>query len=258
MIISNNKTHVSSKSPFGTDVIDDSLETIEQLYEYNHWVFNTIRPYLGDDVLEVGSGTGNITQFLAMYSKRVVGLEPVDHFASRFNERFEHMSHVSSKVGYLHELSEPTESRNAFDSVVSCNVLEHIEDHVGAVKQMADQLRPGGKVILFVPAGPFALGKLDRELGHYRRYTKRSIKNTIEQAGLTWETGKYNNAIGLLGWFVNSVLLRRTTVPTKQAKLVDKLTPLLSAIERYLPIPFGQSVMGVGRKPMTQAQSNSE
>ncbi|MEX2215039.1 MAG: methyltransferase domain-containing protein [Phycisphaeraceae bacterium] len=239
--------------PAGTQVIDDSLETIEGLYEYNHWIYNQLRPYLGQDVLEVGSGTGNITQFLAMNARRVAGVEPVTSFVQRFNDRLGHMSHVSCTHGYLQDLPEPLHEQPRFDTVVSCNVLEHIEDDVSALRSMMTQIRPGGRVLIFVPACPFAFGKLDSELGHYRRYSKRSLRSAMIGAGLEWEHGRYSNAVGLLGWFVNSVLLRKKHVPAKQAKLFDKLVPFISAIERLLPMPMGQSVLGVGRKPLRSA-----
>ena len=236
--------------PFGTDVVDDSLETIEGLYEYNHWIYNQLRPFLGQDVLEVGSGTGNITQFLAMNARTVKGVEPVTSFVERFQERLGHMSHVSCTHGYLQDLPEPADGEQQYDTVVSCNVLEHIEDHVGALRSMMSQIRPGGRVLIFVPAGPFAFGKLDSELGYYRRCSKRPLRAAMTGAGLEWEYGRYSNAVGLLGWFLNSVVLRKKHVPAKQAKFFDKLVPFISAIERLLPMPLGQSVLGVGRKPL--------
>jgi len=236
--------------PAGTQVIDHSLDTLSGLYEYNHWVYNQIRPYVAGRVLEVGCGGGNITQFLSMNADEVVGIDPVERFIQRFHERLGHMSHVSARHGYLHEYPRPSGAGSYFDSVVSCNVLEHIEDDVQAVSMMARQLNPGGRVVVFVPACPIAFGKLDRELGHYRRYTKRSLRRVFEAAGLEWVTGQYSNVVGLLGWWLNSVVLRRTQVPAKQASAFNRLVPLLSVVERVLPLPIGQSVMGIGRKPL--------
>lgn len=238
----------AATAPRGTDVIDDSLDVIEDLYEYNHWIFSQLRPWLGSDILEVGSGTGNITRFLSMVANRVVGIEPVSKFTQRFRDRLSHMSHVSCVDGYLHEMARPVRDEDRFDTVVSCNVLEHIDDHVAALRDMSGHLRVGGRVVIFVPAGPGALGKLDVELGHYRRYTKRSLRQAMEGAGLKWERGRYSNMIGLFGWWFNSVVLRRTKVPAKQAVAFDKLVPMISAMERLLPLPFGQSVLGVARK----------
>lgn len=237
-----------SAVPRGTDVIDESLDLIEDLYEYNHWIFSQLRPWLGSEILEVGSGTGNITRFLSMVASRVVGIEPVPSFTERFREKLSHMKHVSCAEGFLNDYPKPVSDTDRFDTAISCNVLEHIEDDVAALKDMSDQLRVGGRVIIFVPAGPIAFGKLDEELGHYRRYTKRSLRQAMEEAGLVWEYGRYTNMIGLAGWWFNSVVLRKKLVPAKQAKAFDKLVPLISAVERVLPVLFGQSVVGVARK----------
>ncbi len=236
-------------TPVGTDVIDDSLATISELYEYNHWIYSLLRPHVAGRVMEVGCGTGNITRFLSMSATEVVGIDPVEQFVQSFNQRFSHASHVKAMHADLQSLPRPTHDAETFDTVVSSNVLEHIEDDREMVALMADQLRPGGKVVAFVPAGPAALGRLDRELGHYRRYTKRSLKNVFQDAGLEWVSGRYSNTIGLLGWWFNSVVLRRRLVPAKQAVSFNRIVPLLSALERVVTPPFGQSVIGVGRKP---------
>ncbi|MCE9591357.1 MAG: class I SAM-dependent methyltransferase [Planctomycetes bacterium] len=236
----------------GTGVIDDSLVTLSELYDYNHWVFSTFRRHVEGRVLEVGAGTGNITRFLSMIATEVVALEPVPGFRSEADKCLGHMRHVSSRSGYLHEMAVPAEPGAMFDTVVSCNVLEHIEDDVAALRQMRGQLRPGGKVITFVPAGPVAFGQLDRELGHFRRYTRASLRKAYEAAGLEWVEGRYSNLVGLAGWWFNSVVLRRKHVPVRQAVSFNKLVPLLSAFERMLPMPMGQSVVGVARRPIKE------
>jgi len=244
-------TPATSKVPLGTDVVDDSLDMLSALYEYNHWIYSLIRPHVAGRILEIGCGVGNITRFLAISGREVVGIDPVDHFVERFKERLGHMSHVTSSVGYLQDLAPPDTEAHAFDTVVSCNVLEHIQDDVDAVSAMARQVRPGGKVVLFVPAGPVAFGRLDRELGHYRRYTIRSLKKVFHRAGLQWVAGRYSNSVGLFGWWFNSVVLGRCHVPSQQAAVFNRCVPLISALERLAPVPFGQSVLGVGLKKDT-------
>lgn len=239
--------------PAGTDVIDDSLQVIEQLYDYNHWIFSLLRPHLGNEILEVGGGTGTITQFLSMAARRVLSVEPVPAFVERFQSRLGHMRHVAIQHAYLSDLPAPLAAGEAFDTVVSCNVLEHIEDDVHAVRCMAQHLRADGRVVIFVPAGPFACGRLDRALGHFRRYSLSSLRRTMEGAGLRWEAGHYSNFVGLLGWFTSSVVLRRQIVSPRQAMLFNKLVPILSALERWMWMPCGQSVLGVGRKVAERA-----
>ena len=236
-----------------TEVIEDSLDLIEDLDAYNRWVFELLSSHISGRVLEVGCGTGNITQFLAKQADEVVGIDPVARFIDKFRLRFHGSQSVSSHRCTLADLTPASTDEGRFDAAVSCNVFEHIEDHVEALQQVVKHLRPGGKAVIFVPAGPIAFGKLDHELGHYRRYTVGSLRQAMEQAGLEWVEGRYSNMIGLFGWWLNSVVLRKTTVPGDQAIWFNKLVPVLRAIERLLPVPFGQSVVGVARRPMSGA-----
>jgi SAM-dependent methyltransferase len=237
-----------------THVIEDSLDLIEDLGAYNRWVFDLLRPHVAGRVLEVGCGTGNITQFLAGQADEVVGIDPVARFVDKFRLRFTGNSSVTSHRCTLAELTPADDDTRRFDTAVSCNVFEHIEDHVAALEQVARHLKPGGKAVIFVPAGPVAFGKLDSELGHFRRYTVASMREAMQDAGLEWVEGRYSNMVGLFGWWLNSVVLGKTTVPGGQAKWFNKLVPFLSRIERIIPVPFGQSVVGVARKPFAAAQ----
>ncbi len=243
----------SYEADASTHVIGDSLEMIESLDAYNRWVFDLLKPHVSGRVLEVGCGTGNITKFIAEQADEVVGIDPVGRFIQRFKARFARQTNVMAHQYTLAEMPDPEEQADRFDSAVSCNVFEHIEDHVSALKQVADQLKPGGKAVIFVPAGPIAFGKLDDELGHYRRYSIGSLREAMEDAGLTWVEGRYSNMVGLFGWWLNSVILRKTHVPGDQAKWFNKLVPVLSRIERWFNPPFGQSVIGVACKPVEPA-----
>jgi len=241
------------ESDSSTGVIEESLDVIEDLGAYNRWVFELLEPHVDGRVLEVGCGTGNITHFLASQADEVVGIDPVARFIDRFRQRFDHRTGVDSLRCTLEDLTPPTQDTSCFDTVVSCNVLEHIEDHVAALKQAASHLRPGGKAVIFVPAGPIAFGRLDEALGHHRRYTVASLRKAMQDAGMEWVEGRYSNATGLLGWWFNSVVLKKTTVPGGQAVLFNKVVPVLKWIERILRPPFGQSVVGVARKPLSAA-----
>ncbi len=241
------------ESDTSTDVIEDSLSMIQDLGAYNRWVYDLLEPHVAGRVLEIGCGTGNITEFLTQNADEVVGVDPVARFVDRFRQRFAGRSKVMAHRCTLGDLTPPSEDVACFSTAVSCNVLEHIEDHVGALKQMASHLHPGGKVLVFVPAGPIAFGRLDKELGHFRRYTVDSLRNAMQDAGLEWIEGRYSNAVGLVGWWFNSVVLKKTAVPGDQAVMFNRVVPLLSRLEKWIRPPFGQSVIGVARKPLSAA-----
>jgi hypothetical protein len=128
-------------------------------------------------------------------------------------------------------------------------VLEHIEDDVAALRTMGRLVRPGGAVIIVVPAFPFAMSPVDLATGHVRRYTRRSLGDAMGAAGLTVRTIGYVNTLGLLGYYTATSLLRRTPGPGRMVAFYDRLVvPVTRWMERCLGAPIGQSVFAVARR----------
>jgi hypothetical protein len=150
----------------------------------------------------------------------------------------------------LYDVSEPPDdSMQALrlDTVVSLNVLEHIEDDLAALSNMHQLLNGQGNLIVIVPAHQWLYGTMDSSIGHYRRYTKVSLARKLENAGLTVETQFYLNAVGALGWLVNGRLLRQEVPPTGQLAWFNQLVPLLRGVEQRIRPPFGISLVSVSR-----------
>jgi len=136
----------------------------------------------------------------------------------------------------------------AHSAVAALNVLEHIADDAGALRAAGRLVRPGGRVVMLVPAFPFAAGRFDRSIGHHRRYTKATLTAAYEEAGLTVEATRYVNGPGLLAWTVLVRLLGREPGEGAALKLWDRgVIPLVRRVEALRPPPFGQSVLAVGR-----------
>lgn len=222
-----------------------SLEMIRKLYNYNHWLFNKIRPFIRGSVCEVGSGIGNITQFLVNY-ERVVGIEPSLTSVRELRAGFSAHSNVSFAHSYLADCSGSDVLPGSFDSVICLNVLEHIEDDVAALDTMRRLCRPKGRVSILVPAHQMLYGELDRAFGHFRRYTKKTLARSFREAGLRPTHAHYLNAIGFLGWLAESRILKRTQISDRGASTMNRLVPFIDALERLIPLPFGQSVIMIG------------
>lgn len=225
--------------------VRSSLEVIRKLYNYNHWLFNKVRPFIRGSVCEVGSGIGNITQFLVNY-ERVVGIEPSLTSVRELREMFSAHSNVRFAHSYLADYLCSDVSPAAFDSVVCLNVLEHIEDDVAALDTMRRLCKPKGRVSILVPAHQMLYGELDRTFGHFRRYTKKTLARAFEQAGLRPTHSVYLNAIGFLGWLAESRIWKRSQISDRGARTMNRLVPFIDAVERLLPLPFGQSVVMIG------------
>ena len=223
-----------------------TLERLQSARKLNRWMYDRIAPWIGDRVLEIGSGIGNLSQFL-VGRERVVLTDTEPAYRAYLQERFGETPGVE-----IHDLTLPARaaevaSLGAFRSVVCLNVLEHIEDDAGALASMRDLVAPSGRVVLLVPALRWLYGELDRSLGHYRRYTRRSLRELYARVGLRLRHLEYFNTAGMPGWWFVGRVLRRRRLPTASLSLYDALVPLFR-LERLVPFRIGQSLIAVGER----------
>jgi len=223
-----------------------SLESVASAHAYHAWLTDLARPYLGEHPVELGSGLGDYAQtWLDQGLPRITVTDRDPDRLERLRTRFDDDARVD--VLDLDVFAEP---KGSYSSYVAYNVLEHIEDHVGALRAAHELLRPGGAVIMLVPAFQFASGRFDRLVGHVRRYTRAGLADAYREAGLEVERIHYLNAPGLLAWFVGMRLLSMTPGDGPLLRMWDSLViPLTRRIESKVKAPFGQSVFAVGRVP---------
>jgi len=221
-----------------------TLEVLENARNYNRWTYERVRGALGQHVLEIGCGTGTITQFLTGRDLVMgIDVDPANVLAAQ--KRFANTPNVVIRL--LDVAISVDELRPYhFDSALSVNVFEHILDDQAALKAVHAVLDPGGTLALLVPAHPFLMSPFDRAIGHHRRYTKRDLRLKLEAAGFRVERLRRSNPTGALGWMVNNVWLRRTEL--RGIGLYDRLVPVLAAADRVLELPMGLSILASGRK----------
>ncbi len=222
-----------------------TLETLEGAHRYNAWIFDRVKGALGDRVLEVGCGTGSITQFLTDRAL-VVGVDVVPAYLEVARARFANRPNV---VILEQDLTASTAALAPyrFDSALSVNVFEHIGDDVAAMRAVARLLEPNGTLTLLVPSHPALMSPFDRAIGHHRRYRKAELGGKLEAAGFRVERLRRSNPVGAAGWLVNNRLLRRRRLGA--VGLYDRLVPALAGFDRLAEPPFGLSLVAVGRKP---------
>lgn len=235
-----------------SDPLHATLRRMAALDRYNTFLFDQIRDHVGQRVLEVGAGTGTITQFLRDRD-RTLATDVDAQYLHLLNRRFENYSNVSATLYDLSQPPPPDVTAQKYDTIICLNVLEHIEDDRGALERMFELLEPGGKLVLLVPAHGVLYGEIDQAIGHYRRYERDALARLLDGVGFQSDELFFVNGLSTLGWFVNGRLLKRNTVPGMQARVADRLVPLFR-FERKLNLPFGLSVISIARRPEASEQ----
>jgi len=225
----------------------NTLIQIDQAPRYNAWLGRKLRPHLGQRVLEIGAGIGTITREIATGRERVLALEADSFYVQRLRNLFRD----SDVVRPIHAPVEQTDwsalAKERPDTVMLSNVLEHIEDDAAAVRQFRSVLPVDGRLVILVPALMSLYGSIDEAIGHFRRYTPETLRNVIESNGFRIESVEWLNLLGIPGWFLNSRLLKRRSVPGLQVRLYDRIAPILARMESMVKLPVGMSLLAVAR-----------
>jgi SAM-dependent methyltransferase len=226
-----------------------TLNQLAELYRYNYWIYEQIAEGLGNRILEVGSGTGNITRLLCANGSEVMATDIVTGYHSQLQRIFNEKTNVTVGIFDLTKKVPQEIIKRSFDTVVCLNVLEHIEDDLFALQQIRDALTHGGKLALLVPAHRVLFGTFDRAVGHYRRYEKSELKAKLRQVGFHIHKTKFFNIAAVLPWLINGRLLKRDYISTMQANAANSLVPLLK-MERVLGPPCGLSLIAIAEKKL--------
>jgi len=218
-----------------------------ELGAYNRWIVDELAPYVGRSVLDIGCGTGNLLEFF-LDRDRVVGIDIGEEFVELAGKRFADRENLRVEVADITDPACVSLVGETFDTIICVNVLEHISNDSLALAHMNQLLDPGGRALLFVPALPLLHGSMDEVDGHYRRYTRRSLRSRMTEAGFTIEQSHYMNFPGMLAWFLDAKVLRRKFVPASHDGLFQRMVPRIAAVERRIRPPVGLSLVVVGRK----------
>ncbi len=224
-----------------------TLSLMERAVSYQRWIYKRIAPFLGENVLEVGCGIGNLTRFLLGHHR--VGISDLnERYLQIAGEKFRGHPHLKEIFLWDIRHTPPKNLSTPFDTIVCSNVLEHIEEDEMVLRNFYHFLPSGGRVILLVPALKGLYNRLDRELGHIRRYSRKELAQKVSHSGFRILSLTYFNFFGILGWFLNGTILRRPLLPRGQVRVFDRMIPAFTFMERIIPIQVGQSLIAIGGK----------
>jgi len=153
-------------------------------------LISVINRYLKVDdrkILDIGCGAGTLALYLAGKGNNVLG---IDISSKAIRECLSSKKGLGLKNVNFRQLEFPKEAINEkFDVVLFTEVIEHLEDDKGALKNIKKLLKPKGVMILSTPSNTAPLHKLgltkkfDREVGHLRRYSLTELKLLVKNSG---------------------------------------------------------------------------
>lgn len=234
------------------EVGEETLQAIGKADRFNHWMYETIRPWCRGEVLEIGSGAGNISKYFLQDNFCITLTDIRTNYCESLKNKFSKSPSLAAVIKT--DLADPDfENRHTallgtFDTVFALNVVEHIENDDLAIANSKKLLKSGGHLIILVPAYDGLYNKFDYGLGHYRRYTKSSLSTLFRNNNLNIIHRQYFNFAGILGWFVSANILRNNIIPVSQVNIFNGLVPVFRLVDRLLYNRVGLSVIAVGRK----------
>jgi glycosyltransferase involved in cell wall biosynthesis len=224
------------------------LYRLSRTRHFNRWMADVIRPWVGQHVLEIGAGMGNMSRELLPRKDYVASdVDPTylrylkNAFWGSPNVRMANIDLVSSADFEGH--------RNAYDTIICLNVIEHVEDDRAAVANLFGALRAGGRLCLLTPRSQRLFGSLDVALEHKRRYTPAQLETLVKAGGFCVLDSFTFNRAAVPAWWFNGKVLKRQRFGRIQLKVYDSLIWILRGIDRFLPWE-GLSVVVIAEKPL--------
>ncbi len=228
------------------------LQSVRRAKGFNRWMLSQLRAQIGQRVWEAGCGIGNFTELL-LDRERLVCVDNDPFYVEVIDRRFGHMENVSAREL---DLSAPGAGKairpEKPDTIISLNVIEHIERDRDVLREFFEALVPGGRAIVLVPAHPRLYTDCDKTLGHFRRYTKEELTTKFREAGFHVESCREFNRLGVLGWWVSGKLHKKELSPF-QMRVYEFLLPLAKLLDK-IGIGPGLSLIAVGQKPLDSEQ----
>lgn len=222
-----------------------NMEFMYKVTNYNKYIVENVKEYIGTRVLDVGCGVGNTTCFFR--EKRfVVGIDSSDYYLGEFKKNVKGVKTYNIDIAGTGEMDFLTGFD--FDTVFCSNVLEHIKDDQAALMNMYKILPENGTLILLVPHYKALFGTIDRADLHYRRYERQELREKLTRAGFRARKEFCINLPGVFWWYVHGKILKRSFNEGSEAGLINRTVPLVKLIDRISLNSFGLSLIVVAQK----------
>jgi 2-polyprenyl-3-methyl-5-hydroxy-6-metoxy-1,4-benzoquinol methylase len=224
-----------------------ALDALERAPRFNRWMYDTIHKHLGTRIAELGAGRGNLSKFLKQ-GANVLVTDNREAYLEELREKWGHLPNVRvARLDLLNASDYEVLTSFKVDTVVCLNVLEHIEDDISVLQRLYRAVPPGCRVVFLVPFNPKLYSRFDREIGHFRRYSRAELEEKMRAVGLNVECQFYFNKAGVIAWWVGNTLFKQRTITSLQLKIYNFLTPVFRVLDHCLPMQ-GLSTVVVASK----------
>jgi SAM-dependent methyltransferase len=230
------------------------LEAMDSAANYHRWILEIFAPFLGERLVEVGAGLGTFSQ-LILERHRCHTLSLVEPSNVMYEglvanaRRLSKVTSIDTYHGTFPQCARLIKSKQAPDSIIYVNVLEHIADDKLELEMIRETLSPSGHVFLFVPAFAWLFGAFDERVGHLRRYTKSEVEEKLKDAGFKLVLSRYFDLPGIGPWWVKYCLLKSATMEPAGVRLYDRfVVPAARRIESIISPPLGKNVIAIAQK----------
>lgn len=224
---------------------DFEFAALQQAANYRAALITSFRPWLRGHLLEVGAGIGQMSQAMRSLPEvtRHVAVEPDSKFLPALHQ-------VLPATDIVEGTAHNVPSGQPWDALVSINVLEHIEQDDAELAFYNQLLAPRrGHLCLFVPARQEIYAPLDKDFGHFRRYSAKTLRAQLERAGFEIVKLRYYNLLGYFAWWWSFCVRKNRGFNASSVRFYDRmLFPPVFRWEHHVLPPFiGQSVLVVAR-----------
>lgn len=230
----------------------EAQSRLGHLMAYYAWTLDLFGDAFEGPAADAGAGSGHFSTLLAQRASPLLLLEGGEENLSTLRRRFAGNDRITIEDCDL-TACESKLRAHGVRSIFTLDVLEHLPDDAAVLRQFHDALPSGGKLHIKVPALQWLYGPVDEASGHYRRYTRESLRNVVVGAGFRVDECRYMNLAGVLPYFIKSRILKRTenfsrTFSMAQIQRIQRMMPLLRRLDVLTGAPLGLSVICVATK----------
>lgn len=225
------------------------MDIMGEMDNYYSCLYSILKHHVGSTILDIGCGEGSF--ITNMKNKKLIyGIDIEKSEIKKARKRFAKQKHIICTEGDFSDKKIVQKlKKRKFDTIISINVFEHLKNDRKAIKDVYDILDRGGTFLLVVPAFSKLYSRIDREVGHYRRYDKKELIKKLEKNNFEIQDVFYLKFLEAIGYFIVGKLLNRTLTPhSKGIMLYDKLIPIIWKIENIFRLPFGSSIVAIAKK----------